>query len=78
MKLHSPESPHVCVENDSYELPVTCEVVLRQIMHARDAFSVFPCCVVFSLTTCFFDGRMDLSVETVLDSNRRHVPESVS
>ena len=22
MKLHSPESPHVCVENDSYELPV--------------------------------------------------------
>ena len=36
-------------------------------------FSVFPCCVV-SLATHFFDGRMDLSVETVLHSNRRHVP----
>ena len=65
MQLHSPESPHVCVKNDSYELPCKCDVVLRQIMHARDASSFFPCCVAFFLATYHLDGRMDLSVETV-------------
>ena len=30
-----------------------------------------------SLATYHLDGRMDLSVETVLDSNRRHLPESI-
>ena len=51
MKLHPPVSPHVCVENDSNELPVKCDVVLRQFMHACDAFSVFSCCVVSFLAT---------------------------
>ena len=70
MNLHSPEFPHVCVENDSNELPVHCDVVLRRIMHARDVFSVFTCCVVLFLATYLLDGRMDLSVETFLDSTR--------
>ena len=30
------------------------------------------------LATYHLDGRMDLSVETAMDSNRRHVPESIS
>ena len=76
--LYSPEFPHVGVENDSNELPVECDFVSLQIMYARDASRVSSCCVVFFLATYHLDGRMDLSVETVLDSNRRHVPESIS
>ena len=44
---HSPEFPHVRVENDSNELSVEW----RQLMHACDTFSVFPCCVVSFLAT---------------------------
>ena len=58
MKLHSPMSPHVCVENDSYDFPTECDLVLRQIMHARISFSGSPCwdlyiCVTAcSMTEC--------------------------
>ena len=47
MNLHSAEFPHVRVEYDSNELPVECDFVLRQSIHARDAYCVFSCCVVF-------------------------------
>ena len=70
MNLHSPEFPHVSVENDSNELSVKCDLVLREFMHACDAFSASPCCVVSFLATYHLDGRMDTSVETVSDSNR--------
>ena len=39
MKLHFPESPHVCVENDSYELLVSCDTVTTNHARAR-RFSV--------------------------------------
>ena len=55
---HSPEFPHVRVENDSNELLVECDLVVRQLMHACDFFSVFPCCVVSFLATDHLDGRI--------------------
>ena len=51
MNLHSPESPHVCVENDSYELPAECDLVLRQIMHARTTFCGSLCWDLYIFVT---------------------------
>ena len=68
MNQHSPENPHVRVENDSNELSVECDLVQRQCMHACDASGVSPFCVVSFLATCHLDDGMDMSVETVLDS----------
>ena len=54
----------------------TSGLVLRQIcMHGTLPVSSFV--ALCSLATYHLDGRMDLSVETVLDSNRRHLPESI-
>ena len=40
------------------------------VMHACDTLSVSPRRVVSFLKTCHLDDRLDMSVETVLDSNR--------
>ena len=38
MKLHCPVSPHLCVENDSFEFLAECDFVLRHNMHTRSGF----------------------------------------
>ena len=59
MNLHAPESPHVCVENDSCEFPTECDLVLRQIMHVRTSFSGSPCLDLYIfVTACSYDGMV--------------------
>ena len=75
---HSSENLHVSVQDVSNELTFECVLAQRQCMHACDASGVCPCFILSFFATYLLTDGMNMSVETVLNSNRWQVPESKS